>query len=65
MRDYGLFAANPFGLKAFTGGRQDGAYTLAAGETMALRYRVILHRGDEKSAKLAERFANYAKLEKK
>jgi hypothetical protein len=61
VRTYGLFAANPFGLRDFEGTNQvDGSYTLPAGETMTLRYRVLLHEGDEKSGKVAEAYAAYA-----
>jgi hypothetical protein len=64
VRTYGLFAANPFGLHDFKAA-EDGSYTLGAGETMTLRYRVLLHKGDEKEGKIAEAFAAYAKVEKK
>jgi hypothetical protein len=60
VRTYGLFAANPFGLKEFTEGKQKGAYTIPSGKTMTLRYRVFLHRGDEEEGKVAEAFAAYA-----
>jgi Na+/H+-dicarboxylate symporter len=61
VRTYGLFAANPFGLKDFTNGQSKGEYTLPAGETMRLRYRVLLHKGDEKEGRVADVFAEYAK----
>jgi hypothetical protein len=62
VRTYGLFAANPFGLHDFAGGQPHrGDYTLPAGQTLALRYRVFLHRGDEKQGKLSEAFSSYAK----
>jgi hypothetical protein len=62
VRTYGLFAANPFGLREFKEDKSaDGAYTLPAGETMTLRYRILLHRGDERSARVAEAYAAYAK----
>ena len=65
VRTYGLFAANPFGLHHFKGSQSvDGSHTLSKGETMTLRYRVLLHRGDEKSAKVAEAFDIYAKERK-
>lgn len=64
VRTYGLFAANPFGLKDFKVA-DDGSHTIKNGETMTLRYRVLLHKGDEKAGKVAEAFANYAKVEKK
>jgi len=61
VRTYGLFAANPWGLGDFSGGKQDGAHTLKKGESLTLRYRVIFHAGDEQAGKIAERFAEYAK----
>jgi hypothetical protein len=61
VRTYGLFAANPFGLKDFTDGKlKGGAYTIATGKTMNLRYRVYLHRGDEQKGKVAEAFDAYS-----
>ncbi len=65
VRTYGLFAANPFGLHDFKRSREvDGSHALRPGETMTFRYRVLLHRGDEKSGKVAEMFAAYAKEKK-
>lgn len=61
VREYGLFAANPFGLHDFEGGPEGaGAHVIPEGETMTLRYRVIFHAGDEKEAKIAEAFERYA-----
>jgi hypothetical protein len=63
VRTYGLFAANPFGLKEFTENEAaDGSVTLPAGESLTLRYRVVLHRGDAESARIAEEFKQYAEL---
>lgn len=64
VRTYGLFAANPFGLKDFKVA-DDGSHTIKNGESMTLRYRVLLHKGNEKEGKVAEAFANYAKTVKK
>ncbi len=61
VRVYGLFAANPFGLSDFTGGESNGEYTLPEGETLKLRYRVLLHKGDEKEGRVAEMFEQYSK----
>jgi hypothetical protein len=61
VRTYGLFAANPFGLHDFTAGAKTGEYTLPAGESLRLRYRVLLHQGDEKAGRVAESFADFAK----
>jgi hypothetical protein len=62
VRTYGLFAANPFGLHDFTKDEnQNGSHTLAAGEKITFRYRVVLHKGDEKQAAIAEQFSKYVK----
>ena len=45
VRDYGLFAANPFGWHDF-GQKTSGDFTLPAGESIRFAYRVILHDGD-------------------
>ena len=60
VRTYGLFAANPFGLKDF-GQSGEGAHTIPPGESMTLKYRVLLHQGDEKQADIAGAFERYAK----
>lgn len=62
VRDYGLFAANPFGLRDFVGKQDvDGSYTLDQGDSLALRYRIVFHTGDTKEAKVAEMFEQYRK----
>lgn len=62
VRDYGLFAANPFGYGDFDFKSMDeeGAYTLPAGESMTFRYRVILHEGTTDEADIARAFVGYA-----
>ncbi len=63
VRDYGLFAANPFGLKDFVGDNNaDHAYRLEPGKSFALRYRIILHRGDHEAAKIKAAFEKYASV---
>lgn len=59
-RDYGLFAANPFGIHDFEK-REKGAGDLKipSGESRTFRYRVLLHPGDAKAADVAGRFAEY------
>lgn len=65
VRPYGLFAANPFGVHEFARGRAtQGAYTIRSDKSMTLRYRVYIHRGDEKDGKVAEAFAAYSKDKK-
>lgn len=62
VRTYGLFTANPFGLRSLGQGK-DSSFTLKKGESITLRHRVIFHLGDEKAAKIAEAYKAYA-LEK-
>jgi len=65
VRTYGLFAANPFGLRDFSGDKSiDGSHKIEPGQTMVLRYRVVFHKGTEVTGKIAERFAEYAKVAK-
>lgn len=65
VRTYGLFAANPFGLHDFAGGKADvnGSHKLPAGEKMLLRYRVLLHAGDHQAGKVATHFEQYRQLQ--
>jgi hypothetical protein len=41
-RGYGLFAANPFGVKDFTAGKQTLNYTLQPHQSITFRYRVLI-----------------------
>ena len=55
-RDYGLLAANPFGIHDFekTKDKKAGNHTLKKGESITLKYTVIIHNGSLESAKLDE-----------
>ena len=62
-RDYGLLSANPFGRHDFE--KLDdqphaGDHVIPAGGALSLRYRLVFHRGDEKTAHIAELFRDYA-----
>jgi hypothetical protein len=60
VRAYGLFAANPFGLRDFTGDKsQDGSYKLEMGKHLVLSYRVLIHPGDAAAANIAEEYKRY------
>jgi hypothetical protein len=60
-RAYGLLAANPFGVREFTRDRhQDGAYTIPAGGSLILHYRVLIHHGDYREAQVADAYKKYA-----
>ena len=62
-RGYGLFAANPFGEHDFfRDPERDGSVTIAPGESLTLRYRVIIHPGDPEDARLSERYQIYQAL---
>jgi len=61
VRDYGLFAANPFGLKYFTGDKTGaGRYTIPQGGELTFRYRVLIHRGTPDEAGVPAAYAQYA-----
>jgi hypothetical protein len=60
-RGYGLFAANPFGIREFTRDPgQDGGYTIPAGKWLLFRYRVLIHDGNYRDAHVAEKYDRYA-----
>ena len=60
-RGYGLFAANPFGLRDFTHDpNQDGSWTIPERQSLTFRYRVIIHHGDYREANIAEAYQKYA-----
>ena len=59
-RAYGLFAANPFGERDFTGDKsRDGSLTVEPGGSLRFRYRVVIHPGDVRSAHIAELYRQY------
>jgi hypothetical protein len=60
-RHYGLLAANPFGVREFTHDRhQDGSYAIPAGGVLVLRYRVFVHHGDYRQARVSDSYSRYA-----
>lgn len=63
VRQYGLMAANPFGLHDYDKSvpKGTGDMKLEPGKTTTFRYRVVFHAGDAKGAKLDEKFAAFAK----
>ena len=63
VRDYGLFAANPFGEHDFENlpDKTAGNLTIPAGKRLTFRYRFYLHEGDDQQAKVAERYQEYVK----
>lgn len=59
-REYGLIAANPFGISSFEGKPKGaGDMKLKPGEKKTFRYRFIFHRGDHQQANIAEQYKLY------
>jgi hypothetical protein len=61
-RTYGLCAVNPFALRDFPGGKggPSGDWTIEAGKSATLRYRIYFHAGDAKQAGVDARWSDYA-----
>lgn len=61
VRDYGLFAVNPFGIHDFDRGQpaDAGNHTVSPGESLRLMYRLIFHRGSTEEARIADLWAQY------
>jgi sugar phosphate isomerase/epimerase len=61
VRDYGLFAANPFGVHYFENKPAGtGDLVIPAGESLTFKYRFYFHKGDEKQGKVAQQYSEYA-----
>ena len=60
-RDYGLVAANPFGLHHFQGTEKGaGAYTIKRGDELRLRYRIVFIKGMTTAEQLNQRYGVFA-----
>jgi sugar phosphate isomerase/epimerase len=61
VRDYGLFAVNPFGIHDFEKGKPAGAgdFVIPAGQSATFKYRFYFHKGDEKQGNVAEMYRAY------
>ena len=62
VRLYGLFTANPFGEEPFPrlDDYRQGPVRIDEGDSLKLRYLVLLHLGDEQIGKVAEAFEQFA-----
>ena len=62
-RDYGLLAANPFGIHDFEAkpDKTLGNQILKKGDSLTFRYLVVLHHGSVDSAKLADHWSTFSK----
>lgn len=61
VRDYGLFAANPFGRHDFGLADKPTPTTLPKGESFTFRYRVILHEGNAQASDPATAYEFFAR----
>lgn len=60
-RGYGLFAANPFGIREFTNDpKQDGSWTIPQHQSLTFCYRVLIHHGNYIQAGVAKAYQEYA-----
>lgn len=61
-RDYGLIAANPFGLHDFQGAaRGAGEYCLKRGETLSLRYRLLFVLGEPSDESIDQLYQEFSR----
>jgi len=59
-RDYGLVAANPFGLSTFEGKpKGTGDMKIPAGQSVTFRYRFLFHNGNAQAGKVAARYQEF------
>ena len=59
-RGYGLFAANPFGAKAYTDGKAETNFTLEPKQSVTLRHRILILSGPTTADQLAAQYKRYA-----
>ncbi|MBN1973448.1 MAG: PmoA family protein [Sedimentisphaerales bacterium] len=61
VREYGLFAANPFGVSDFEKKpKGTGNIKIHEGESLTFKYRIYIHKGDHEQGKVAEHYKEYA-----
>jgi hypothetical protein len=61
VRNYGLFAANPFGVHYFEKKPAGaGDLNVPSGESVTFRYRFLFHHGDEVDGHVAENYERYS-----
>ena len=58
-RDYGLFALNPFGRKAFDPTQEESVWKWPAGQNTTFRWRVVIHPGDAETGHVADLYKKY------
>lgn len=61
-RDYGLVAANPWGVGPFERTKKGPGQRLKKGESVTLKYRFYFHAGDTEQAGVAAQWEKFAKM---
>jgi hypothetical protein len=59
-RGYGLFAANPFGAKAYTDGKAETNFALEPKQSVILRHRILILSGPTTTEQVAGQYARFA-----
>jgi hypothetical protein len=59
-RGYGLFAANPFGAKAYTDGKTETNFALEPKQSVTLRHRILILSGPATADQVAAQAAQFA-----
>jgi len=60
VRDYGLFAANPFALKHYEPDRNwSGEHVIKSGDSLHFQYRIYVHEGDTQQANCTEKYFGF------
>jgi hypothetical protein len=59
-RGYGLFAANPFGAKAYTDGKAETNFALEPGQSVTLKHRVLILSGPTTPDQLGAQYKRYS-----
>ena len=61
IRGYGLYTANPFGWSDFMRDKsKDGSHTWKKGKTAEFNYRILIHKGDTRAARVADHWTLYS-----
>ncbi len=58
-RGYGLFAANPFGAKAYTDGKTETNFSLEPGQSVTLKHRVLILSGPTTADQVGAQYKRY------
>jgi hypothetical protein len=58
-RGYGLFAANPFGAKAYTDGKEETNFALEPGQSVTLKHRVLILSGPTTPDQVGAQYKRY------